>query len=161
MSPSVRTIAIAAGLAAVLGTTAACGDDDEPTTSKAKESSAIPTISEAEFTKVGNQLCEANGQAVAANFEKFSSPPKPEEFQQAYDTLIKESYKIVGQFLALGAPEGKETEFYDVLVEAQRVTEAVEADGSEAFFATEEDPWEDTVAVLVDDFGLTGCAHEG
>jgi hypothetical protein len=160
MSPSVRTIAIAAGLAAVLGTTAACGDD-EPAAAATSDSAGIPTISEAEFTKIGNQLCEANGQTVAANFEKFSSPPKPEEFQRAYDTMIKESYKIVGQFLALGAPEGKETEFYDILVEAQRVTETVEAGGSEAFFATEEDPWEDTVAVLVDDFGLTGCAHEG
>jgi hypothetical protein len=160
MSTSFRTIAIAAGLAAVLGTTAACGDD-EPAAAAAKESAGIPTISEAEFTRVGNELCEANGQAVAANFERFSSPPKPEEFQHAYDTMIKESYKIVGQFLALGAPEGKETAFYDILVEAQQVTEAVEADGSEAFFATEEDPWEDTVAVLVDDFGLTGCAHEG
>jgi len=159
MSTSLRTIAIAASLAAVLGTTAACGDDDKPTA--AKESAGIPTIPEAEFAKVGNELCEANGQAVAANFEKFSSPPKPEEFQHAYDTMIKESYKIVGQFLALGAPEGKTAEFYDVLVEAQQVTEAVEAGGSEAFFATEEDPWEDTVAVLVDDFGLTGCAHEG
>ena len=82
------------------------------------------------------------------------------EFQAAYDTMIKESYKLVGQFLALGAPEGLAEEFYDVLVEAHTVTETVESVGSEAFFAAEEDPWEQVVDVLVDDFGLTGCQHE-
>jgi hypothetical protein len=33
-----------------------------------------------------------------------------------------------------------------------------ESGGSEAFFAAQEDPWEQVIDVLVDDFGLTGVS---
>lgn len=78
------TIAVAVPLVVLLGTVASCGDDD---TSGPTPSASNPTISKAEFAEAGNGLCETNGKTISARFEAMSTPPKPEEFQTAYDKM--------------------------------------------------------------------------
>lgn len=53
-----------------------------------------------------------------------------------------------------------EKAFVDLLVDMQQVTEKVDETGQVAFFADNSDPWKPVVDNLVNDFGLTGCAHD-
>ena len=145
------SIALAAGVSA-------CGSDDQ---ALAVGESAINTVPKDTFVKEGNALCAANTAAVGAAFQQMSQPPTPEELDAAFANLVKESYKIEGDLFTLGAPEGQEQEFVDLVVGMHQVTTSVDEQGQEAFFATDDDPFQAMTQTLVDDFGLTSCQPEG
>lgn len=154
-----RAFAATATLTLSLGALAACGSSsDDPGTKAA--TSPLTTVSKSVFVEKGNALCRANAEAIASKFMAMSEPPKPAEFTAAYDNMIKESYKVTGDVLGIGAPKGQEQEFLDLLVEMHQVTVGVDAGGQERFFADESDPWAAVTSTLVEDFGLTDCKHE-
>ncbi|MFL6172757.1 MAG: hypothetical protein ACJ716_07670 [Marmoricola sp.] len=153
------TATVAAVLA--LGSLAACGSSSDDR-SPAPTGAALPTVSKAVFAQRGNVVCRTSGQAIGSKFQAMSKPPKPAELTAAYDNMLKESYKVVGELLDIGAPKGQERELLDLIVQQYQVTADVEKQGQEKFFADQDsDPWADTVAKLVSDFGLKDCGHDG
>lgn len=154
-----QTLSAAAALALCFGTLTACGSGSDDNATAA--ASPLKTVSSAAFVQKGNALCRSNGEKIAAGFQSMSEPPKPAELQAAYDTMLRESYKLTGDMLAIGAPKGKEKELVDLLVQMQHVTENAEAMGADKFYADTSDPWADAVDKLVNDFGLTDCKHDG
>ena len=150
-----RTLSVTAALALCFGALTACGCDSEDHDNSA--ASPIKAVSRAEFVEKGNALCRANGEKIAAGFNAMGDPPRPAEFQAAYDTMRRESYKLVGDMHAVGAPIGQDKELVDLLVQLQQVTENAEVEGAEKDYADSSDPWADTVDKLVNDFGLTDC----
>lgn len=154
-----RTLAASATLALSVGAFAACGSSSDEAQAEAA-SSPVRTVSKSEFVEKGNALCRANGEAIASRFMAMSEPPKPAELTAAYDNMLKESYKVTGDVLAIGAPKGQEKAFIDLLVAMNKVTSGVDQGGQEKFFATETDPWAAITTTLVEDFGLTDCKHE-
>ncbi|RNL77581.1 hypothetical protein [Nocardioides marmorisolisilvae] len=155
------SLIIAAILA--LGSAAACGSDSgsdsEPTASHGVQ---LPTVSQAVFAERGNEVCRSSSAAIGDKFRAMSTPPKPAELTAAYDNMLKESYKVVGEMLEIGAPKGKERELLDLLVEQYKITADVEKHGQEPFFANEDsDPWAGVTTKFANDFGLTDCHHDG
>lgn len=162
MPRTTRTLAVVAALALWTAALGGCGSDSDDAKggANAKESAddaAISSIPAEEFVEKGNAVCRANGEAIGSKFASLSQPPTRAELSDAFETMLRESYKITGSILAIGAPVGKEKELVDLLLEAQRVTEQVEAEGQAAFFASESDPWAEVTADLVDELGLTDC----
>lgn len=153
-----RTLSALAALALCFGALTACGSDSEDNNSAA---SPIRTVSKAEFVQKGNALCRTNGDKIAAGFQAMSEPPKPAELQVAFDTMLRESYKLTGDILAIGAPKGQDKELVDLLVQMQHITEQAEAEGAERFYADSSDPWSGAITTLVNDFGLSSCKHDG
>lgn len=145
---------------AAMGGCGSDSDDGAKGGADAKETgndAAIRSIPAEEFVEKGNAVCRANGEAIGSKFASLSQPPTPAELSDAFETMLRESYNITGSILAIGAPEDKEKELVDLLLEAQRVTEQVEAEGQAAFFARESDPWAEVTADLVAELGLTDC----
>jgi len=154
-----RAFAATATLALSLGALAACGSSSADTETETA-SSPLTTVSKSVFVEKGNALCRSNGEAIASKFMEMSEPPKPDQLTTAYDNMLKESYKITGDVLAIGSPKGQEKEFLALLATMHAVTTAVDEGGQEKFFADESDPWAAATATLVEDFGLTDCKHE-
>lgn len=158
-----RTSTAVAAAALALGSLAACGSSsDEPASAPSSTGVQLPTVSPAVFAERGNAVCRASGQAIGSKFQAMSTPPKPAELSAAYDNMLKESYKVVGELLEIGAPKGHERELLDLLVQQYKVTADVEKHGQQTFFAHEDsDPWAELTRTLSDDFGLTDCSHDG
>lgn len=155
MTTTHRLAALAAGALLALASLAACGSDSDSTSSAGVQ---LPTVSKAVFADQGNTICTRTSAAIGDRFRAMSTPPKPAELTAAYDNMLKESYRLVGELLAVGPPKGQERALLDLLVQQYEVTAGVEKQGQEAFFADEDsDPWAELSQALVDDFGLTAC----
>jgi len=141
---------LAAGLSA-------CGSDDESTP---VADSAVSSVSKATFVDQGNKLCVANKNAIASVFQQMSQPPTKAQLTDAFNNLVKQSYKLEGDLLAVGAPKGQERAFVDQILAMHQVVNSVQANGQEAFFATEDNPFSAVTDTLVNDFGLTSCQPE-
>lgn len=167
MNTFARFSVLAASSALALGSIAACDSDSDDSKDAAPRGAAtagvqLPTVSSAVFADQGNAICRSSASAIGDRFRAMSTPPTPAELTAAYDNMLKESYKLVGELLAVGPPAGQERQLLDLLVQQYKITETVEKQGQEQFFANEDsDPWEELSASLVGDFGLTDCAHGG
>lgn len=152
-----RFLAVAAA-ALALGSIAACGSNDDTTTKAAP--TVLPTVHKADFVVQGNALCKKTSETIGSKFATMSKPPKPAELSAAFATVLKESYKLDGELLSIGAPAGQQKEFVDLIRQLHQVTANVETEGQEAFFADESDPWKPAADKLVKDFGLTQCGND-
>lgn len=159
---TIRTHVLAATAALALGSVTACGDGSGPSSTTASSGVKLPTVSKAVFAEQGNAVCRASAEAIGSKFRAMSTPPKPDELKAAYDNMLKESYKFVGEVLEIGAPKGQERALLDLLVEQYKVTQTVEKSGQAEFFSKEDsDPWAKLSATLVKDFDLMDCGHDG
>lgn len=102
---------------------------------------ALPTIPESEFQTGAAALCTANAEAVRGTFMAMSKPPTPEQMQQAFDTLVAESYRISDDLAALGAPAERQAALTAVIQANDRITASVQAAGADAFFAAQGDAY--------------------
>lgn len=102
---------------------------------------ALPTIAESEFQTRAAALCTANAEAVRGTFMAMSKPPTPEQMQQAFDTLVAESYKISDDLAALGAPAERQAALATVIQANDRITASVQAAGPDAFFGDQGDAY--------------------
>lgn len=104
-------------------------------------SAALPIIAESEFQTRATALCTANAEAVRGTFMAMSKPPTPEQMQQAFDTLVAESYKISDDLAALGAPAERQAALAAVIQANDRITASVQAAGPDAFFGDQGDAY--------------------
>lgn len=152
-----RLSALALTSLVLAGALSACGSDDEATPSA---DTALTSVPRQTFVDQGNEVCTANTAAIASAFEQMSQPPTEAQLSAAFENLVKQSYKFEGDLLAVGAPAGQEKAFVDQLLGMHEVVEGVETEGQEAFFASEDNPFQALTDTLVDDFGLTSCQAE-
>ena len=143
-------VGLAAGLTACSGQAASTGSGTGASSAPAVTSApaagsagpvALPTIPESEFQTGAAALCTANAEAVRGTFMAMSKPPTPEQMQQAFDTLIAESYKISDDLAALGAPAERQAALAAVIQANDRITASVQAAGADAFFAAQGDAY--------------------
>src|SRR5690348_17479734 len=110
-----RILAVAAA-ALALGSVAACGSNDDTTTTKSTPT-VLPAVHKADFVVQGNALCKKTSEAIGSKFATMSKPPKPAELSAAFATVLKESYKLDGELLSIGAPAGQQEEYVDLILQ--------------------------------------------
>lgn len=131
----------ASGAPASTSTAAAAGSLTAGGSAGAAGNLALPTIAESEFQTRAAALCTANSEAVRGTFMAMSKPPTPEQMQQAFDTLVAESYKISDDLAALGAPAERQEALAAVIQANDRITASVQAAGPDAFFGDQGDAY--------------------
>lgn len=131
----------ASGAPASTSTAAAAGSLTAGGSAGAAGNLALPTIAESEFQTRAAALCTANSEAVRGTFMAMSKPPTPEQMQQAFDTLVAESYKISDDLAALGAPAERQEALVAVIQANDRITASVQAAGPDAFFGDQGDAY--------------------
>ena len=152
-----RFLALAAA-ALALGSITACGSNDDTATTTAP--TVLSKVSRADFVQRANALCKASSETIGSTFATMSEPPKPAELSAAYATVLKESYKLDGDLLSLGAPASRQKAFVDLVLQLHQVTAGVEKQGQDAFFADDSDPWKPVADRMVKEFGLTQCGSD-
>lgn len=147
-------------VAILLATFVSCGgddgDEDEAGSTEGQVEEADTALSEEEFLAQGNKICADGTKEInAAAKELPPGPPKGEEAQAFFDTLVS---SIQGQIDALGELEPPEDLAADVdalLQDAQAALDEIEDAGLE-IFQREEDPFTE-VNKDAKALGLTKC----
>ncbi len=143
---------LAAGLAMLTLSVAACSDDDR--------------LSAAEFLKQGNAICEA-GQAkidaaAAKAFPNQDERPEPAAFKTlANETLIPGVKEQLDGVAALKAPKDLQDAVDKMVADGRTALDKMEADintDTDAFIDSEVDPF-GAVNKQASDIGLTVCAE--
>ena len=62
----------------------------------------LPTVSARVFADQGNAVCRRTAEAIGAPFRDMGTPPTRTELAGAYDVMLRESYGLVGELLAVG-----------------------------------------------------------
>jgi hypothetical protein len=125
---------------------ASCGDDES-------------TLSKAQFIERANALCaEANATVGRIVGEVFgSSSPDPNDLQQAFEELIAASRQLHTELAALRPPADMSSEVRDMLAAFAAANDAAQAQGSPAFWESEEDLWA-TANATAAELGLDACS---
>jgi hypothetical protein len=157
----------------------ACGDDDTitasattaPATSDPSTSAPATTAPAANpvdsanpadsagFAAAANEACDASHARIGALIGPVfaEDPPDPEAMQAALEGIVAESRDLADELSALAAPADLQDDVDRMIEALQAGTDGAEAQGAEAFFASEDDPWASAGAIAAE-IGLDACA---
>jgi hypothetical protein len=139
------------GLLVLVGTLAGCGTGGEAALTKEA------------FLEQGNAICREGNAAIeaAVPVEMMEGGEPSEEVMLAFfDTIIDGTRQQLDNLDALAPPAELEADFDELIADARDTLEQVEADGPDALFGSEDDPFAylDERALAL---GLAGCAESG
>lgn len=164
---SLRLLAPAAIVGLALLVTACGDDDDTPAASATTAAATSPTGSadsadsanSADFTAAANEACDASHARIGALIGPVfaAEPPDPEAMQAALEGIVAESRDLADELSALAAPADLQDDVGRMIDALQAGTDDAEAQGAEAFFSSEDDPWASAGAIAAD-IGLDACA---
>ena len=144
-----RTMSCAALSALALAAVAGCAVSPE---------SGGP-LSREEFVKQANAICAKGNADIMAAAPQGEWPPSDEAGEAFFESVLTLVEQQIDDIDALQPPADIQPVIDGVVVDARTILTEVEADGSEAFFASDEDPW----AAVNDRFkslGINECAEE-
>ena len=121
---------------------AACGDNDDETTTGAAE----PALTESEYLAQASKICRTRlrelDQAAEKAFGGGGAPPSDAEIEEfGTETVVPGIQSLIDESRALTPPEARADEFESFLDDAQSALDQVKADPS--LFAHEQDPFKD------------------
>lgn len=118
-------------------------------------------LSRDEFVRQANAICaKGNADIMAAAMQMEGGfPPSGEAGEAFFGTVLTLVEQQIDDIAALKAPADLQPVIDGVVVDARKILTEVEAGGSAAFFATEEDPWA-PVNGRFKELGINECAEE-
>jgi hypothetical protein len=143
--PTFRRLAVAALAMAGL---AAC----QPSTGGA--------LTREEYIEQANAICtEGNAAIEAAMPAGMTGMPTGAQAEALQKAVVAEITKMVDRIEALEPPADMAAEMDSITADTRKVTADLEASGPDALFTTEQDPFADVNARLIEQ-GLTVCGEE-
>jgi ABC-type transporter Mla subunit MlaD len=160
------------GLAATLvAGGAACSNDDNASSttttsidSSTSEAASISTTTgdaaapSDDFATQANALCANVGEQIDALFAQ--SPPTPDTYDELLSELVDDTRQLVDDLRGLQPPADLEAQYTAVLDDTESIADEVEAQGGEAFFSSQDDPF-GTLDPQFEALGLDQCASGG
>lgn len=118
-------------------------------------------LSREEYVEQGNAICtDMNAEIMAAATGQGGEwPPAGPEGDALFQTVMTSIGGALDELDALEGPADMVAEMDAIAAEARTIRTAVETEGAEAFFATDEDPWE-AINPRFEALGLTACAED-
>lgn len=116
-------------------------------------------LSREEFVKQANAICAKGNADIMAAAPQGEWPPSAEAGEAFFETILTLVEQQIDDVDALQPPADIQPVIDGVIVDARAILAKVEADGSEPFFATEEDPWA-PVNERFKSLGINECAEE-
>lgn len=115
-------------------------------------------LSQAEFVTQGNAICSAASARIAKAAQALpqGQAPTGAAAQTFMDTILAEGKGQADAFLALKPPAELQADVTAFATQLQAINDKAKAQGADAFFATEADPYKE-LDPLAKKLGLTAC----
>jgi hypothetical protein len=120
--------------------------------------STASTSTRDEFVKQANAICSAGSARIATAAKALppGGPPTGAAAQTFFDTIMTEGKSQADALRALTPPADLQTDFTAFVDQFQKTNDALKAQGAQAFFASQDDPYKALGAMAVK-MGLTAC----
>ena len=114
-----------------------------------------------EFVEQGNAICAAGNAEIEAAVPKGESaaPPSGPEGEALFKTIVESSNRSIDAVAALKPPADLQPEMTSIIADARVIMADMEAQGMEALFSSEDDPFAE-VNVRLRAVGLTVCGED-
>jgi hypothetical protein len=151
---TLRTVSIAVVIPR-FAITSGCGGDDQAS------ASPTDTLSRSSWIEEVNARCvEHNGALGDIIGPLFASgPPSPDDAQTALDDIVARTRDITAEIDALAEPSALTIHVSALVAALDAGSDRAEELGGEAFFATDEDPYQQA-ADIAGELGLDACDTE-